>query len=73
MDVDQERDAIANGIRRVEDLMTRRVKGLTEEEFRSALAAGLKQRVRAALAEPAEETTVAEFHRRMNEIAREKP
>jgi putative addiction module component (TIGR02574 family) len=30
-------DAIAEGIRRVEDVATGRVKGLTEEEYRAAL------------------------------------
>ena len=29
--------AIAEGVRRIEDLMTGRVKGLTEEEFRAAV------------------------------------
>jgi putative addiction module component (TIGR02574 family) len=31
-------DAIAEGIRRIEDVATGRVKGLTEEEYRAALA-----------------------------------
>jgi putative addiction module component (TIGR02574 family) len=30
-------DAIAEGIRRIEDLATGRVKGLSEEEYRTAL------------------------------------
>lgn len=30
-------DALAAGIRRIEDVATGRVKGLTEEEFRAAL------------------------------------
>lgn len=29
--------AIAEGVRRIEDMMTGRVKGLTEEEFRAAV------------------------------------
>ena len=31
-------DAIREGIRRIEDVATGRVKGLTEEEYRAALA-----------------------------------
>jgi putative addiction module component (TIGR02574 family) len=31
-------DAIQEGIRRIEDVATGRVKGLTEEEYRAALA-----------------------------------
>jgi putative addiction module component (TIGR02574 family) len=31
-------DAIQKGIRRIEDVATGRVKGLTEEEYRAALA-----------------------------------
>ncbi len=64
---------IAKGIRPVEDLLTGRVKGSTEEELRAALAADLEQLVRAALAEAAEETTVADFQHRLDGIAREKP